>query len=138
MEGGREPTPLGWYLLRRMAAHDPPLRQADLAAAVGVSQSTISRWIYQPDIRPDDTLLHKAATYLTADPAELLQLAGYYVEAAHRPALPEPDPERVTKIRLILTSPAIPAAERAAFEAALDAISMPYERYLPTRQRRAG
>lgn len=138
MEGAKEPTPLGWYLLRHMAAHEPPLKQADLADAVGVSQSTISRWIYQPDIRPDDVLLKRAADYLHTDPADLLQLAGYYVEASQGQPHPEPDPEQITRARLILASPAIPPDKRAALLSVLDAVLAAYDIYLPARQRRAG
>lgn len=72
----REPTELGWHITRKMAAHEPPLTQSDLARRTGLSQSTISRYIYSPG-RPETDKLQLLAAALDTDYGELLVIAGH-------------------------------------------------------------
>ncbi len=136
MEGDRNPTELGWYLLRRMAAHDPPFTQAEFATAMKVSQSTVSRWIYA-DIRPDPALLHRAANVLGDDPNHILTVVGY-VGATPPPSTDvEPDRPLVDRLRHVLSGP-LTDAERATLEAVIAGVLQPYESRQPVRRRRTG
>lgn len=136
MDGSRVPTELGWYLLRRMAAHQPPLSQAQFAHAMDVSQSTISRWIYA-DIRPDPALLHRAANVLKADPNELLTVVGYVGTTPPPTHGTDPDHPLVDRLRRVLAGP-LADAERATLEAVIGGVLQPYETRQPTRRRRTG
>jgi transcriptional regulator with XRE-family HTH domain len=86
MEAGemsdREPTDFGWYVMRKMADCEPPLNQSELARRAGVSQSTISRWIYSPG-RPETDKLDLLADALQVDHGELLAKAGHGRPADH-------------------------------------------------------
>lgn len=77
MDGAKEPTPFGWWLLHQMAGHEPRLSQTDVARLAGVGQSTISRWIYDPDIKPETGRLGRLAEVLGVSKNELLQRAGH-------------------------------------------------------------
>lgn len=72
----RQPTEFGWYIQRKMASHEPPLNQTELALRTGVSQSTVSRWIYSPG-KPDTDKLRLLADVLGVDHGELLAAAGH-------------------------------------------------------------
>lgn len=82
----KEPTDLGWFLMRKMAAHEPPLSQSELSRRTGLSQSSISRYIYSPG-RPDTDKLYQLAAGLSPTGArqndvdqlyqELLTIAGH-------------------------------------------------------------
>lgn len=75
-KGPDEPTEFGYFLLRKMAEHDPPLSQAELARRMGVGQSTISRWIFAPG-RPQDDKLRLLAAAIDVKLNDLLAMAGY-------------------------------------------------------------
>lgn len=128
----REPTEFGWYLQRKMAEHDPPLNQTELALRTGVSQSTVSRWIYSPG-RPETDKLQLLADVLGVDHGELLVAAGHgrpaetaaEVPPAHRLA-------RELDAMLADTSP-IPADKRAVLETFIDQV---LETYRPLMRRR--
>lgn len=75
-KGPEEPTEFGYFMLRKMADHDPPLSQAELGRRTGVGQSTISRWIFNPG-RPNTEKLKLLATALDVDYSDLLAIAGY-------------------------------------------------------------
>jgi transcriptional regulator with XRE-family HTH domain len=75
-KGSEEPTEFGYFVLRKMADHDPPLSQAELGRRTGVGQSTISRWIFSPG-RPNTEKLKLLASALNIDYNGLLTIAGY-------------------------------------------------------------
>lgn len=75
-KGSEEPTEFGYFLLRAMAAHEPPLSQAELARRVGIGQATISRWIFKSG-RPEIDKLELLAPVLGVDRAGLMTIAGY-------------------------------------------------------------
>lgn len=137
MDGGRKPTPFGWYLLNQMAACEPPMKQAELANAMGVSQSTVSRWIYETE-NPGPDLLRKAAAALGTNYADLLTTVGYVDHAT--PATQaggEPDPDVIDEIRQAWRYAS--DAERATLEPVLRAVVAPYlDRHRPARRRRIG
>lgn len=89
MEGKRPPTEFGWWLLHRMAEHEPRLSQIDLARLVGVGQATVSRWIYQEGIRPDTDALARLADALGVSRSEVLHRAGH---GTVRPVAIDPEP----------------------------------------------
>ncbi len=146
MNGTRQPTELGWWLLRHMAAHDPPLKQAALAKAMEVGQTTVSRWIHE-DLQPTASLLIRAADILGGSRREILQAAGYgddVVTAIDEPT-PDQDHPLVARLRRVLgpdgpRNPADRAALEATLEVILDGILRPWEQDAtpPTRRRRTG
>lgn len=75
-KGSEEPTEFGYFLVSKMAKHEPPLSQAELARRTGVGQASISRWIYKPG-RPEPEKLRLLADALDVDYDDLLTLAGY-------------------------------------------------------------
>ncbi len=129
----RQPTPLGWSIKRGMADHDPPLNQRQLGELAGVSQSTVSRWIYNP-LRPDDRHLRTVAKLLGLNVEDLLARAGYGPTSQAEPA-EEEEHEIITKTRLLLdrTSP-MPPHKRQVLEQTLAGVLAAYADYLP-RQR---
>ncbi len=104
---------------------------------MGVGQSTISRWIYQP-IKPDTDKLALLADTLGLDLGELLVRAGHSGAVAASPEVPQRERHRLSvEIDLMLAgSSPIPAADRAALETLLDRAIDPYRRVM--RRRRAG
>ncbi len=62
------------WLLDRMRERD--WRQADLARAVQVDASQVSRWINEQDV-PSPMSCRRIATALDSDPVYILALAGY-------------------------------------------------------------
>jgi transcriptional regulator with XRE-family HTH domain len=75
-KGSDEPTEFGYFLMAKMADHEPPLSQAELARKTGVGQASISRWIYGSG-RPEVTKLKLLAPVIDVEYDELLTLAGY-------------------------------------------------------------
>lgn len=75
-KGGEEPTEFGYFLLCKMAEHEPPLSQAELARRMGVGQSTISRWIFNAG-RPKDDKLRLLGEAIGVGFSDLLAIAGY-------------------------------------------------------------
>lgn len=129
--GDKEPTEFGWYIQRKMAEHDPPLNQTELALRTGVSQSTISRWIYSPG-RPETDKLQLLADVLGVDHGELLVAAGHGRPAESVAAAPAHRLARELDAMLADASP-IPADKRAALEAFVDQV---LENYRPLMRRR--
>ncbi len=136
VSGERQPTDFGWWVLKQMADRNPPMSQADLARRVRVSQSTVSRWIYDP-IRPDTDKLAQLADALDLDRGEVLTRAGH-----GRPATvtegASTDP-RLAKLAILLghNSP-IPESELAVLRSVVDGVIAPYEKYLAAGIRRTG
>lgn len=135
VEGAKEPTDFGWWLLDQMAQHRPRLSQIDLARKADIGQATISRWIYDPKIRPDTHKLARLANALNVSHSEVLQRAGH---GALRPVTitPEPLDATVAKLRLCLdpTSP-LTDDERATLRQVVDGVLLGYERALRRRKR---
>jgi len=80
-KGADEPTEFGYFLLSKMATHEPPLTQAELARRTGVGQASISRWIFKPG-RPEPEKLRVLAETLDVKYDDLLALAGYGTPSA--------------------------------------------------------
>lgn len=135
MGADRTPTAFGWYLLEHMANRQPPMSQAELAKAMDVSASTITRWIYDTE-NPGPNLLRKAADALGTDYRELLVTVGYVDTTAPAPTpTAQPDPDEVTRLREILASPLIGDTERATILAVISGVIQPYwDRIAKTRQ----
>lgn len=136
MEGARKPTPFGWYLLHRMAEHEPRLTQSDLARLAGVGQATISRWIYD-DIRPDTERLGRLALALGVSKNELLQRAGHGTAALDLEDLGEPALHPILAEARMMLDPASPLTdeERDNLEQVLTGIVAPYRRAMRRRRR---
>ncbi len=135
--GTRQPTELGWWLLRAMAARN--LSQTDLAAKIGVAQGTISRAIYDRR-RFDLDMLRRLAAALDTPYGEVLALAGYDELAVTTPEQPAPEPEDelLTRLRLMLDrSSPIPPAQLDTLRTVLAGVIAPYEQYM-VRRRRTG
>lgn len=132
---GKQPTDFGWWLLQRMADRDSPLSQADLAKRVRVSQSTISRWIYDP-IRPDTDKLTQLADALGLNRGEVLERAGHGRPGGAVTAAPT-DPLLAKLAILVGEHSPVPAGEHETLRAVLTGVIAPYERYL-SRARRTG
>lgn len=133
MEAERTPTQFGWFILRQMGQFDPPLNQGDLAKRVGVSQSTISRWIFDSG-RPDSAKLGQLAAALHVDHNELLVLAGH---ASPPSGQAKPDAKtKTTKLdpladdlnRLLASTSKLPAAEQQYLRDMVSRLINPYRR----------
>jgi transcriptional regulator with XRE-family HTH domain len=136
MEAGemsdREPTAFGWYIMRKMAAFDPPLNQSELHRRTGVSQSTISRWIYNSG-RPETDKLDLLADALGVDYGELLAKAGHGRPADH---VAEPPIHRHARNIDAILSPnsPVPPEDREALERVLDRLIDPYLKLIRRRR----
>jgi transcriptional regulator with XRE-family HTH domain len=128
----RTPTEFGWFIMRKMGDFDPPLRQADLARRAGVSESTISRWLYSPG-KPDDDKLDQLADALQVDHGELLAKAGYGRPADH---VAEPPIHRHARNIDAILSPnsPVPPEDREALERVLDRLIDPYLKLIRRRR----
>ncbi len=138
MDATRQPTDLGWWLLRHMAAQTPPLKQNAFAKAIGVGPSSVSRWIYE-NIQPDLHLLIRAADVLGGSRTDLLQLAGYgdAVPTTAPPATP--DHPLVARVRRVLADDSpISHEDRATLEAVIAGVLAPYDHHPAQRHRRTG
>ncbi len=132
MSGERQPTDFGWWILKQMADRNPPMSQADLARRVRVSQSTVSRWIYDP-IRPDTDKLAQLADALDLDRGEVLTRAGH---GRPTPAADQPPADPLLAKLAILAGPnsPVPPARVAKLRATLELVIEPYEEYLTHRR----
>ncbi len=139
MEGAKEPTAFGWWLLQQMADHQPRLSQVDLARLTGIGQATISRWIYT-DIRPDTDKLARLADALDLSRGEVLQRAGHgTLRPIQAPFEPEPmDPLGAEIVMAIHPSSPLTDDERAALRAALDGVMYGYRTALRRRRKKTG
>ncbi len=136
--GPRQPTDLGWWILRAMADRD--LSQTELARRVGVAQGTISRWIYEPR-RADIKALRRLADTLGTPYGEVLTLAGYDDTAPTPvPDSTDGEDELLTALKLLLDrSSPVPPDKLATLRAVLQGVITPYwEQYMTTRRRRTG
>ncbi len=135
MEGARQPTAFGWYLLHRMAEHEPRLTQTDVARLAGVGQATISRWIYE-EIKPDTERLGRLALALGVTKNELLQRAGHGTAALDLD-LGEPALHPILAEARMMLDPASPLTddERHNLEQVLTGIVAPYRRAMRRRRR---
>jgi transcriptional regulator with XRE-family HTH domain len=136
MEGAalsdRQPTRFGLYVLRQMAAHDPPLTQSDLARKVSVSQSTISRWIFE-ERRPDYANLEALAPALDVEFDELLAHAGYGPQAAEVGTMPSIHPLALELDQMLGENSRVPASDREHLRIIVDRVIDPYRK--PRRRR---
>lgn len=116
----KEPTEFGWYVQRKMAEHNPPLNQTELALRTGVSQSTVSRWIYSPG-KPDTGKLELLADVLGVDHGDLLVAAGHGRPAETDAAATRPVHRLARELDVLLSpeSP-LPDAEREELERSID------------------
>lgn len=128
----REPTDFGWFIMRKMADHEPSLNQSELAQRAEVSQSTISRWIYSPG-KPATTKLDRLADALGVDYGELLAKAGHGRPADH---VTEPPIHRLARDLDAILSPtsSVPAEDRQALETVIDRMIDPYRKLIRRRR----
>ncbi len=136
--GTRQPTDLGWWLLRAMAARD--LSQTDLARQIGTAQGTISRAIYEHR-KFDLNFLRRLAEAFDTPYGEVLALAGYADVAGANPERPEPEPEDelLVRMRMLLDrSTPVPPDKLATLRAVLEGVITPYWEQYMTRRRRTG
>lgn len=134
----REPTAFGWFVMAKMAEHQPPLSQSELARRTGVSQSTISRWIYDPGL-PEAGSLRKLADAIGEEDAdelyaELMARAGYGRPADEVSDTAEWDSLAWEINMLIRGNSPMPADQREGLRAVLRTVVEPYRRYLRARR----
>jgi transcriptional regulator with XRE-family HTH domain len=136
--GAAEPTEFGYFLLRAMAAHEPPLKQAELARRVGVGSATISRWIFK-DGQPEAEKLRPLAEVLGVRYGKMLTLAGYgepEVDVAEELAKlrPDLDPLAVELSQVLDDASPLPPAERDLLRQMVDRMIDPYRRTMRARR----
>lgn len=137
-KGVEEPTEFGYFLLSKMAAHEPPLSQAELARRTGVGQASISRWIYKPG-RPEPEKLQLLADTLGIKYDDLLALAGYgrpSQNAVGVPARPRPEliPLAAELSAMLQAESPLTDDDRAYIENVVDRIIDPYRRAMRRRR----
>jgi transcriptional regulator with XRE-family HTH domain len=137
-KGSDEPTEFGYFVMRKMAAHDPPLTQAELARRTGMGQATISRWIFSPG-RPNPEKLKLLATSLGVDYSELLTIAGYGepasdVAEALASIRPDMDKIAVELAEMLAESSALSGEDRAFLRHTVDRLIDPYRRTVRRRR----
>jgi hypothetical protein len=137
----KQPTEFGWWLLRQMANHRPPIASQSalsralydearrVGANVNIGQSTISRWIYH-DVKPDPGKVVLLAGIFGVTEGEILHRAGH-----GRPTPPQPTTDQLlVKLNTLLGEPSpIPAAELDILRSVLTGVIAPYEQYLRLR-----
>lgn len=137
-KGSDEPTEFGYFVMAKMAEHEPPLSQAELARRTGVGQATISRWIFSPG-RPNPEKLRLLATTLGVDYAELMTIAGHGAPSEEiTEALSGLRPD-MDKLAVELSSMLMPASplsdeDRAFLRHTVDRIIDPYRRAMRRRR----
>lgn len=137
-KGSDEPTEFGYFVMKKMAAHDPPLSQAELARRTGVGQATISRWIFNPG-RPNSEKLRLLATTLGVDYAQLLTIAGYGepsgdITTALSELRPEVDPLSAELAAMLAPSSPLTDDDRAFLGHTVDRLIDPYRRAMRRRR----
>lgn len=138
----RTPTEFGYWLMQRMARPDINLNQMRLARATGVSQSTISRWIYE-QISPTDAKLSQLAAPLKTTSEHIRAAAGGNPDAAPdiadqiRAELAEArdnaDPIAVEVGILLGASSPLKVDERILLRELLDRVVAPHRKLLRRR-----
>lgn len=128
----RVPTEFGRYILGRMARHDPPLSQADVAQRAGAAQSTISRWIFEART-PEPRLLRRLAVALDVDYGELLDRAGHGRPVETPAPTLHPIAAEIDRMLDPGTSP-LPDADREALGSFLDRAISPYRQLMKRRR----
>ncbi|WP_326564517.1 helix-turn-helix domain-containing protein [Micromonospora peucetia] len=128
----RQPTRFGLYVLRKMAAHNPPLTQSDLARQVPVSQSTISRWIFKEGL-PEYGKLEALAPVLGVTVDEMLAQAGYGRQAADASEATAMHPLALELDQMLGEASRVPEAEREHLRIIIDRVIDPYRK--PRRRR---
>jgi transcriptional regulator with XRE-family HTH domain len=140
MVGGRvtakEPTAFGSWLLSQMDSRD--LSQTDLAKRIGITQPTVSRWIYRQAL-PETAPLTRLADQFglnDAERVELFRLAGHSVTVAPVAAGTDGQAARPThalavEIQAMLsTDSPIPEEDRRALENLLELVVHPYRKVM--------
>jgi transcriptional regulator with XRE-family HTH domain len=137
-KGADEPTKFGYYVLAKMAEHEPPLSQADLARLAGVGQATISRWILSPG-RPNSEKLRLLAEALDVDYEVLMTIAGYgkpsgEVTTALEGLRPDVHPLAAEFSSMLDQGSPLPAADRDFLQHTIDRLIDPYRRQMRRRR----
>lgn len=138
-KGSDQPTEFGYFLMRKMADHEPPLSQAELARRTGVGQASISRWIYKPG-RPEISKLRLLASALEIEYDELMTIAGYGkpsddITDALSGLRPDVDPLAIELSTMIDDASPLSDGERELLRQMVDRLIDPYRR--PMRRRRS-
>lgn len=137
-KGSDEPTEFGYFVMAKMAEHDPPLSQAELARRTGVGQATISRWIFSPG-RPNSEKLRLLANTLGVDYTQLLTIAGYGAPSeditdALSELRPEVDPLSGELSAMLAPGSALSDEDRAFLRHTVDRLIDPYRRTMRRRR----
>jgi transcriptional regulator with XRE-family HTH domain len=137
-KGAEEPTEFGYFLMSKMAAHEPPLSQAELARQVGIGQATISRWIFKEQ-RPEPGKLRLLAPVLGVSYSELLTIAGHgepatEISEALTGLRPDIDPLAAELSAMLNESSPLKDTDRALLRAMIDRLIDPYRRTMRTRR----
>jgi transcriptional regulator with XRE-family HTH domain len=138
MRKDTEPTEFGLWLMRKMAAHEPPLSQAELARRSGIGQATISRWIFQ-EHTPDTRKLEKLATALDVSFAEVLTIAGHGtpaedISAALAGLRPGVEPLAAELSAMLEDGSPLTEQDRQMLEQVVDRLIDPYRKLFRTRR----
>lgn len=137
-KGSDEPTEFGWFVLRKMGEHEPPLSQAELARRTGVGQATISRWIYKPG-RPDVEKLRLLASSLDVEFEQLLSIAGYgepaeNITEALATLRPDVDPLAEELSAMLADGSPLPEDDREFLRHTVNRLMDPYRKAMRRRR----
>lgn len=137
-KGSDEPTEFGYFVMAKMAEHDPPLSQAELARRTGVGQATISRWIFTPG-RPNPEKLRLLADTLGVEYTALMTIAGYGAPSediadALSDLRPEVDPLSAELSAMLAEGSPLSEDERAFLKHTVDRLIDPYRRTMRRRR----
>ena len=111
--GAKALTRFGQYVLDQMTASGFR-KQSELARAAGVSDSTVSRWLYSEG-RPDPRSLERLAPAIGVDYSELLVFANRAADPADDPEPPVTADEVRRAVKILLDhydDPDTPEPER--------------------------
>lgn len=138
MRKDTEPTVFGLWLMRKMATHEPPLSQAELARRSGIGQATISRWIFQ-EHKPDTRRLEKLATALGVPFAEVLTIAGHGtpsedISTALAGLRPDIDPLAIELSTMLDEESPLDGRDREMLRQVVDRLVDPYRKLFRTRR----
>lgn len=138
MRKDTEPTEFGYWLMRKMAAHEPPLSQSELSRRSGIGQATISRWIFTQQ-KPDPKRLRKVAETLGEPYDEVMTIAGHGTPSADISAAlagirPDIEPLAAELSAMLEDGSPLDDADREMLRQVVDRLIDPYRKLFRVRR----
>lgn len=123
----------GQWLERHMALQDPPVTRNELARRVGISPSSLSRWI-NGHVRPEHDKLETLARVIGADLDDVLARAGYGRPATEITSLQLAHPLALEIDLMLANNSPLSRADRDMLEKIIDRMIDPHRKVMRRRR----